>query len=165
VCSSDLIYSQLPLQDRHEIARVVGEINRAGGAETTLLVGPGRWGSTSPHLGIPVKFHQINRVAILCEIVAMHAALVTDVSLGTHFLSELVERNVLYLALFPDQHDNAWNRDFFETAPNRLADLVPAATKWAAAIRVIDVDRLPGHPEIQIAADARRQTVKVFFKR
>ena len=159
------IYSQLPLQDRHEIARVVGEINRAGGAETTLLVGPGRWGSTSPHLGIPVNFHQINRVAILCEIVAMHAALVPDVSLGTHFLSELLERNVLHLALFPDQHDNAWNRDFFETAPNRLADLVPAATKWAAAIRVIDVDRLPGHPEIQIAADARRQTVKVFFKR
>lgn len=159
------VYGQLPLQDRHEIARIVGEINRAGGAETTMLLGPGRWGSTSPHLGIPVNFHQINRVAILCEIVAMHAALVPDVSLGTHFLNELVERNVLYLALFPGQGDNGWNRDFFETAPSRLADLVPSAGKFERAIRIIDVDRLPGPPEIQIAADARRQTVKVFFKR
>ena len=161
------VYGQLPLQDRYEIARIVGEINRTCGqdAGATMLLGPGRWGSTSPHLGIPVNFHQINRVAILCEIVAMHATLVPDVSLGTHFLNELVERNVLYLALFPGQGDNGWNRAFFESAPNRLSELVPSAGQFERVLRVIDVDRLPGQPEIQIAADARRQTVKVFFKR
>lgn len=159
------IYGQFPLQDRHEIARIVGEINRACDAKTTMLLGPRRWGSPSPHLGIPANPHQINRAAILCEIVAMHATLVPDMSLGTHSLNELVERNILYLALFPGQGDNGLNRDFFDTAPNRHADLVPSAGKFERAIRAVDADRLPGRPDIQIAADARRQTVKVFFKR
>ena len=74
-----------------------------GGAGTIMLLGPGRWGTSSPSLGIPVSFVDINRVSVLCEIVAMREDLVPDVSLGTHFLSELVEMDMLYLALFPKQ--------------------------------------------------------------
>ncbi len=161
------VYGQLPLQDRHEIARVLGTINRLRDESlaTVMMLGPGRWGSSSPHLGIPVNFHQINRVAILCEIVAMHDHLVPDVSLGTHFLNELVERNILYLALFPQQGGNFLKQDFFEATPNRLLDLVPGAERFERAIRVIDTARLPGATPIQIAADAQRQTVNVFFKR
>ncbi len=161
------VYGQLLLQDRHEIARVLGDVNRVRDESlaTVMMLGPGRWGSTSPHLGIPVNFHQISRVAILCEIVAMHDNLVPDVSLGTHFLNELVERNMLYLALFPQKGGNFLRQDFFESAPNRLMDLVPGAGKFDRAIRVIDTARLPGAVPIQIAANAQRQTVKVFFKR
>jgi len=95
-----------------------------------MVLGPGRWGTSSPSLGIPVSFTDINRVSILCEIVAMHENLVPDVSLGTHFLNELVEMNMLYLALFPDRGNNYWSKDFFENSPSKLLDLLPAAEKW-----------------------------------
>ena len=47
---------------------------------------------------------------MLCEIVAMREDLVPDVSLGTHFFNDLVEMDMLYLALFPGRKDNSWNR-------------------------------------------------------
>ena len=103
-----------------------------------MLLGPGRWGTTTPSLGVPVRFADINTVSILCEIVAMREDLVPDVSLGTHFLNELVEMDMLYLALFPMRADNALDKAFFEDQPNHLAKLLPDAAGWAHAVRVFD---------------------------
>ena len=161
------LYGKLSVQDRHGVARLLGEINRirSDGIDMVMMLGPGRWGTASPHLGIPVTFNEISRVGILCEIVAMHENLVPDVSLGTHFLNELVERNILYLALFPEQGENYLHRAFFENAPNRLLELVPGADKLAAVVRVIDVERGEGATSIKITADAIHQKVLCYFDR
>jgi hypothetical protein len=155
-------YGQLPVNTRYEIARLIGDINRTGKKslpKNTMIIGPGRWGTSSPSLGIPVSFSDINTVSILCEIVAMHDSLVPDVSLGTHFLNELVEMKMLYLALFPDKGGNFINTAFFEEAPNKLLELVPTAGKWEDTVRVIDVADAAGPGGIQIVADARHQKV------
>jgi len=161
------LYGQLPLQERYAVARLLGVINRTWGERSgkLMLLGPGRWGTSSPQLGIPVAFSEINRAAIICEIVAMHANLVPDVSLGTHFLSELVERNILYMALFPQQGDNYLNRDFFERQPNCLAELAPDSARYAELVRVIDTARVAGGAEIRIAADAMQQHVLCYYDR
>jgi pyruvate,water dikinase len=161
-------YGQLPVNTRHEIARLIGDINRTDkkkSSKNTMIIGPGRWGTSSPSLGIPVSFSDINNVSILCEIVAMHDNLVPDVSLGTHFLNELVEMDMLYLALFPAKGDNFLNTAFFEGAPNKLLDLVPAATKWADTVRVIDVADVAPNGGIRIIADALHQNVSCHFVR
>ncbi|MDZ7620570.1 MAG: PEP/pyruvate-binding domain-containing protein, partial [Patescibacteria group bacterium] len=102
------LYAELPLSRRYEVARLLGSINLAecGQGKTTILLGPGRWGTSSPELGIPVHFSEISRVSVLCEIVAMRDNLTPDVSVGTHFLNELVEMDILYMALFPKQQSN-----------------------------------------------------------
>ena len=79
-----------------------------------MLIGPGRWGTTTPSLGVPVHFAEINTVSVLCEIVAMRDDLVPDVSLGTHFFNDLVENDMLYLALFPKREGNYWNDALFD---------------------------------------------------
>ena len=117
-------YGRLPIPERHEIARLIGEINRltpADGSRRVMILGPGRWGTRSPDLGIPVDFRDINRMAVVCEIVAMHEHLIPDVSLGTHFLNELVEMNMLYLALFPRHRKTLLNEDRLLRLPNPLA--------------------------------------------
>jgi hypothetical protein len=161
-------YSQLSVQDRYEVARLIGKINRADEEtppETIMVMGPGRWGTSSPSLGVPVSFSDINRVSILCEIVAMHDNLVPDVSLGTHFLNELVEMDMLYLALFPDKGGNRMNMDLFEHHESRLQDLVPGAERWNEVVRVIDAaDMAPG-AEVKIAADAQAQNVICYIDR
>ncbi|MCF7863269.1 MAG: PEP/pyruvate-binding domain-containing protein [Kiritimatiellales bacterium] len=161
-------YGHLPVNTRHEIARLIGDINRAekqDAPECVMIIGPGRWGTSSPSLGIPVSFSDINTVSILCEVVAMHENLVPDVSLGTHFLNELVEMDMLYLALFPNKGQNYLNTAFFEAASNKLLELVPSAGKWADTVRVIDAADVAKNGGIRIIADALRQTVSCYFAR
>jgi pyruvate, water dikinase len=144
---------------------VLGRINQAAGPgrQTTMLLGPGRWGTSSPELGIPVHFAEINRVSVLCEIVTMRENLIPDVSLGTHSLNELVEMNILYMALFPRQQRNYLNEQFFLDAPNRLADMVPAVAQWQEMVRVIDTqDVLEPGRAVLLLADASRQEAKIF---
>lgn len=151
-------YGHLPINDRYEVARVLGRINRTSTEGVTMLLGPGRWGTSSPSLGIPVKFQEISHVSILCEIVSMHEGLVPDVSLGTHFLNELIEENILYLALFPNRGNNQLDEGFFRSAVNLLPTLLPEDAKWADMIRVIE----PGQglaDGVILQADAKAQTV------
>lgn len=158
-------YGESPLSDRYEVARLLGRVNQAlaDAGETIMLLGPGRWGTSSPDLGIPVHFAEINRVSVLCEIVTMRENLIPDVSLGTHFLNELVEMNILYMALFPRQQRNSLNEAFFLDAPNRLVELVPSAERWQETVRVIDTrDVLAPGQAVLLLADAGRQHADIF---
>ena len=121
------------------------------------MLGPGRWGSKDPFLGIPVLFSEINHVAALCEIVAMHEHLVPDVSLGTHFLNELIEADLLYFALFPKMAGNRLEEPELLRWPNRLGELLPDDAHWSAVIHVAD----PGPPCPTLYADAPGQSVVV----
>jgi len=157
------VYRQLTIQERHEVARLIGRLNLTiapNGSENVMVLGAGRWGTSCPSLGIPVVFADINRIAVVCEIVAMHENLVPDVSLGTHFLNELIEMDMLYLALFPKKGDNYLADDFFEVNPNRLVDHIPEAEQWTDVIKVIHADDVAGAEEgISLAADAFKQKV------
>jgi hypothetical protein len=134
-------YGKLPEKDRYAVAKLIGKIvgvEAGDAAENIMLLGPGRWATTTPALGVPVSFREINRVSVLCELAEMHEGLVPDVSLGTHFFNDLVELDILYMALYPDRSGNHINRDFLATAENRLAELIPTEARWEDTVRVID---------------------------
>jgi hypothetical protein len=133
-------YGQLPLSERYTLARLIGRISHLDTPRPLCmaLLGPGRWGTSTPHLGVPVQFPEINTVSILGEIVAMREDMVPDVSLGTHFFSNLVESDILYIALFPKREDNMLNAEFFDRHPNRLAELLPEERRWCDVIRIVD---------------------------
>jgi hypothetical protein len=155
-------YGQLPAADRYAVARLIGRlahVDRPGERKVIMLLGPGRWGTTTPALGVPAAFTEINTVSVLCEIVAMRDDFVPDVSLGTHYFSDLVESDILYLALFPGREGNHLNRPVLEAAPNRLSELLADATKWSDVVRVIDTDRLPAGGEVTVNANALDQHV------
>ena len=161
-------FSNLPIPARFEIAHLIGEINRLtppDGSKNVMVLGPGRWGTRSPELGIPVTFGEINRISVVCEIVTMHKNLIPDVSLGTHFLNELVEMNMLYLALFPRQQKNVLNESFLNQSPNRLVDLLPHASPWASTLHVIDFP-LAGNqpkPHLTLSANTVEQKAVAFL--
>jgi hypothetical protein len=161
------VYGQLPLSDRHKIARLVGQVMRLRDSQSDksiLLVGPGRWGTASPDLGVPVRFAEINTAAVLCEVVSMHDGLIPDVSLGTHFFSDLVETNILYLAIFPQRADNRLNTGFLEQQPNRLAELLPVAAEWANCLRVFDLPSAATPSALRLNANTLRQRVCCYLE-
>ena len=153
-------YGQLPLNQRHELAHVIGKLchhRENQRPERIMLIGPGRWGTSTPSLGVPVSFREISPVSVLCEIAAMRDDLIPDVSLGTHFFSDLIERNILYVGLFPGQTGNYLAHDYFEESPNQLPRLLPQAAKWSDVIRVVDAGRSARSGRLALSADTLEQ--------
>jgi hypothetical protein len=159
------VYGRLPVNERYAVARLIGRLTHLEGPDrpdVTMLLGPGRWGTTTPSLGVPVSFAEINTVSILCEIVAMREDLVPDVSMGTHFFSELVEVDILYLALFPNHRGNFLRQAFFEGRENNLTKLLPDAGRYEDVVRVIDAADLPG-ASVQLYANTVKQQVMCYL--
>ncbi len=158
---SPAAYAALPVGDRHSIARMIGRLTHAGGPQErsrrVMLLGPGRWGTSTPSLGVPVSFAEINAVSVLCEIVGMGEGVVPDVSLGTHFFNDLVESDILYMAIAPGRPGSSLNEAFFEEQENRLGRLLPGDARWGRVVRVIDGDRLPGGRRLFLNANCLTQ--------
>lgn len=153
-------YMELPIADRYSVARLIGMLTHAEEGEarkTLMLLGPGRWGTSTPSLGVPVSFAEINTVSVLCEIVGTQGAVVPDVSLGTHFFNDLVESNMLYFAIFLGKKGNFLNEEFFAGERNRLLDLFPEEDRWSDIVRVIDVPHIPGGQVLYLNANSPGQ--------
>lgn len=150
-------YAALNQRDRLLLTHIIGRINELSRDRCLMMLGPGRWGSRDPFLGIPVAFNDIRHVAALCEIVAMHEYLIPDVSLGTHFLNELIEADMLYFALFPRQSGNLFDSNALNQLPNQLPDLLPDAIKWQDTLQVFD----PPPGSLILYADAEQQRVTI----
>lgn len=155
-------YGFLPENERHSVARMVGRIAHEKTCKSCfniMLIGPGRWGTSIASLGVPVNFTEISTVSVLCEVVAMRGDFVPDVSLGTHFFSDLIEFDILYLALYPDREENLLKKSFLENSGNKLTQILPHEEKWADTIFVIDQGDLPGKTFINLFADVKKQSV------
>jgi hypothetical protein len=162
------VYGQLPINRRYSVARLIGRLMHLEDGDQPrqiMIMGPGRWGTTTPALGVPVSFAEINRVSVLCEIVSMREGLVPDVSLGTHFFNELVEADMLYVALFPGRQSNRLNEEFFGQSPNKLRDLIPDAAGHLDVVRVIDAADLTDGRIITLNASNRNQRVVCYLSR
>jgi pyruvate, water dikinase len=163
---SPAAYGKLGDGQRHEVAAIVGQLTRLEGrhqADAIMLLGPGRWGTSMPSLGVPVSFKAIAKVSVLCEIVAMHDNLIPEVSLGTHFFNGLIEMEILYVAVFPRGKDSI-DLHYFETAPNKLVDLLPEAGRFSDVIRVIDPTDAAGAPRLHVLADSVEQSFLCYRK-
>lgn len=135
------VYAALPSRAKYAVAKVIGKVARLEGrfgADAQMLIGPGRFGSTLPELGVPITSADIGAVRVLCELDTMHEGLNPDLSLGTHFFHELTEFDMLYIGYLRAREGNVFNHDFFEHAPNRLQELVPDDATFSNVVRVID---------------------------
>ncbi|MCZ6597967.1 MAG: DUF5752 family protein [Planctomycetota bacterium] len=77
-----------------------------------LLIGVGRWGSTDPHLGIPLGWSQITGARVIVE--AGFKDFKVEPSQGTHFFQNLVSGNVGYFTVNPDIGDGSLDWDWLE---------------------------------------------------
>lgn len=75
-----------------------------------ILIGPGRWGSSDPWLGIPIKWINISGVRLLVEMGI--ESFKVDPSQGTHFFHNLTSFGVGYFTITPHLKDGFINNDF-----------------------------------------------------
>jgi hypothetical protein len=77
-----------------------------------ILVGPGRWGSSDPWLGIPVKWSQISAARVIVESGLKDYQI--DPSQGTHFFQNLTSFRVGYFTINPFRNDGFYDLDFLK---------------------------------------------------
>jgi len=92
-----------------EIAEAINNVNDRFLQEgkNYVLVGPGRWGSSDPWLGIPVKWPQISAARLIVESGLEHYRI--DPSQGTHFFQNLTSFRVGYFTINPFINDGFYD--------------------------------------------------------
>ncbi|HCF57093.1 MAG TPA: hypothetical protein DFS52_03725 [Myxococcales bacterium] len=98
----DIVYVKRQDLEAHEtpqVAREVGELNARLSAEKRpyLLIGPGRWGSSDPRLGVPVKWAEITGAKVIVE--TDFQGRDVEPSQGSHFFHNVTSFRIGYLTL------------------------------------------------------------------
>jgi len=134
-------YSEVEDRDTMlKIGHAVGKLNKMLPKRQFILMGPGRWGSRGDiKLGVSVTYSDINNTGMLIEIAKKKGNYLPDLSFGTHFFQDLVEAQIRYLPLYPDDADITFNETFFNESENVLGELLPEYEYLSDKIKVIDV--------------------------
>lgn len=90
-----------------EVRAIVGVLDRP-----YVLIGPGRWGTSDPNLGIPILWRDIAGLAALVEtpLEGRHV----EPSQGSHFFRNMVSERVGYVSV---AHEEAYDRAFLDSLP------------------------------------------------
>jgi len=112
VCKSDLVLGDGLINDikdiifispqtfdpsaTQEIALEIEKINKKM-KDPYLLMGPGRWGSADPFLGVPVSWNQISSARVIVEY--SHRDMDPDPSFGSHFFQNITSLHLGYFTL------------------------------------------------------------------
>jgi pyruvate, water dikinase len=157
-----LAYESLQTHDELlKVGKTVGELNRKLPHRKFILMGPGRWGSRGDiKLGVKVDYGDINNCRMLIEVARRRGSYLPDVSFGTHFFQDLVEAEISYLPLYPDD-GNIYNDQFLKTSPNVLAEILPNRADMENVVRVI---KIPNGKLLDIISDSEEGEALAFLK-
>ena len=100
-----------------EIASELYEINRRmrDDNQEYVLIGTGRWGSSDPNLGVPVKWAHISQARVIVE--AALPNFNVEASQGTHFFQNVTSLGVGYLSLDPSHGDGTLDVEQLDAMP------------------------------------------------
>lgn len=127
------------VNEMRKVGEIVALLNKTLPERSFILIGPGRWGSRGDiKLGVPVTYSDISNTLMLCELAEKKGDYVPDLSFGTHFFQDLVESNIRYLPIYPDDDGNSFNKDVFFNN-NSFASILPKFNEWENVISVLDI--------------------------
>jgi DNA-binding NarL/FixJ family response regulator len=107
-----------------------------------ILIGPGRWGSSDPWLGVPVKWSQISQARLIIESGLENFRV--DPSQGTHFFQNLTSFKIGYFTV--NQYINDGFIKFNEIDKNQII-------KENEYIKIVKFDR-----DLKILIDGKNKT-------
>jgi len=110
--------------DKSAVARAIGKIVhnpliKEGGSIAIL---PGRTGTNSPELGVPVRFTEISEINGLVEY--GDQILTSDISYGTHFYTGIRDVNIGFMPVQKDDPNAYFNEMFFRISPSITTELL-----------------------------------------
>lgn len=149
---------------RAELGHAISQLNNLLEDEVYICVGPGRWGTVNPDLGVHIAYGDIYNTCALVELAGKEVGMAaSEPSFGTHFFQDLVEANIYPLAIPMDDVDVVFNRAFFYDTPNRLAEWLPEYANLADSLRLIEVASFRPNRHIDLVMDDDQSKAVAFL--
>lgn len=135
-------YYEYPYKKKPDVGRVVGKINHylERTEEKALLLAPGRIGTSSPELGVPVAYADISSFGAICEVAYGKVGYRPELSYGSHMFQNLVEADVYYGAINENSKTRIYRPDMLQKFPEVTINLAGhIEPELEAIIKVFDV--------------------------
>jgi len=147
-------YYSLPTSTaRAELSRIIGSLNVILKDEVFICVGPGRWGTSTPDLGVQIGYADIYHARALVELTGRGLGPAPEPSFGTHFFQDLIESNIYPLAIDLDDPDTIFKREFFYELPNDLVGCLPDKADMENCLRLIRVANFRSRHHLTLVMD------------
>jgi hypothetical protein len=156
-------YSLATTAERASLGRTISILNNRMSGSKFICVGPGRWGASNPDLGINVGYGDIYHARALVEITGKGIGPAPEASYGTHFFQDLVESEIYPLAIYLDDVESIFNKEFFYNTPNRLLDFLPDTKDYTDILRVIEVASFRPQHHLELIMDNQRSVAQAFL--
>lgn len=150
--------------ERTQLERAIGQLNALLKGQTFIAVGPGRWGTSTPDLGVHVAYSDIYNSRALVELAGEEIGASPEPSFGTHFFQDLMEANIYPLGVFLDEEGTIFKRDFFYNTPNRLSEFISLENpRVIAALKLIAVSDYRPNMHMNLIMDANKSRAVAFL--
>jgi hypothetical protein len=158
-------YYALPTSEaRRELITTIGKLNKVLEGETFICVGPGRWGTVNPDLGIGVSYADIYNTRALIELSGTRVGPAPEPSYGTHFFQDLIESRIFPLAIYLEDADAEFNKKFFYETPNKIAIWLPEHSRAGGALRLIRVEDFAPSMRMELIMDSGAGRAVAYLK-
>ncbi len=151
--------------ERNKLERAIGHLNAALEEENYIAVGPGRWGTSSPDLGVHIGYADIYNTRALVELSGEGVGTAPEPSFGTHFFQDLMEAEIYPLAVYLDDEDAIFNRKFFYKTKNRLQDWISADENLLKCLRLIAVNDFRPEHHLDLVMDDEKGRAVAYLER
>ena len=156
-------YYEYPYAKKSSIARVINDVNNycKNNNKTAILIVPGRIGTSSPELGIPVVYADISHFDAILEEAYSEVGYMPELSFGSHMFQDLVEAEIYYGALFENDKKIEFHPEMIQERPNILKDINSTLTEDIYdMIHVIEFDS----DKAELYHDMKKDETMCIFK-
>jgi hypothetical protein len=150
---------------RAKVGRSIGLLNADLEGESFICIGPGRWGTTNPDLGVNIGYADIYHAKALIELTGKGIGAAPEASFGTHFFQDLVESHIYPLAIYLDDEDVIFRREFFYETPNHLLEHLPDKKELVRTLRLIQVADYRRNSHLELVMDDEEGRSVAFLER
>jgi hypothetical protein len=159
------IYFSLPSQSaRNNLRKSISQLNAILPEKKFICVGPGRWGTINPDLGVFVAYADIDRTGALIELSGEGIGPAPEPSLGTHFFQDLMEANIYPIAIHMGEKETGINQNFFYSTSNTISQYIHCSQETLECLKLIDIEKsYPGF-ELNIVMDDEINQAVGFLK-
>lgn len=147
-----LAYHNTPHRLKSLVADAVGEINQALGTRRAMLMAPGRIGTSSPDLGVPVTYAEVCEFKAICETACAKAGYHPELSFGSHMFQDMIEADIFYGAIDESKHTKLYQPERLSGYPDIYQQFLPHRPEFSHVIQIYDLT--PQHGILYL--DARK---------
>lgn len=134
-------YYEYPYAKKFNVARKIDDINQhyEEADKKMLLLVPGRIGTSSPELGVPVVYANISEFCAICEVAYSEVGYQPELSYGSHMFQDLVEADVYYGAINENSKTKCYHPDLLKLHRDIFTELFPEDEELNTIIKLYDV--------------------------